>query len=187
MTDKNPFEKSGTYAACEQMIQMPFMRMGITNLEEMLERLEKNGRLSPREHQSLVELATKAWRINSWILQLRIQLPKAKKQTSDVSEVCFLAEGIFLGMAIGLIWNTRSSRNSTPQTKSGGRSSSMTWQILSINRVADKELLVAKDKWNIKLYFYDPQIELKKCPVRVRGAPWAEQRYFDTHVLFWQG
>jgi hypothetical protein len=65
MTDKNPFEKSGTYAACEQMIQMPFMRMGITNLEEMLERLEKNGRLSPREHQSLVELATKAWRINS--------------------------------------------------------------------------------------------------------------------------
>ena len=65
MTDKNLFEKSGTYAACEQMIQMPFMRMGITNLEEMLERLEKNGRLSPREHQSLVELATKAWRINS--------------------------------------------------------------------------------------------------------------------------
>ena len=65
MTDKNPYEKSGTYAACEQMIQMPFMRMGLTSLEEMLERLEKNGRLSPSEHQSLVELATKAWRINS--------------------------------------------------------------------------------------------------------------------------
>jgi hypothetical protein len=65
MADKNPLEKSGTYAACEQMIQMPFMRMGLTNLEEMLERLEKNGRLSPREHQSLVELATNAWRINS--------------------------------------------------------------------------------------------------------------------------
>ena len=65
MTDKNLLEKSGTYAACEQMIQMPFMRMGLTNLEEMLERLEKNGRLSPREHQSLVELATKAWRLNS--------------------------------------------------------------------------------------------------------------------------
>jgi hypothetical protein len=65
VTDKNPLEKSGTYAACEQMIQMPFMRMGLTNLEEMLDRLEKNGRLSSREHQSLVELATKAWRINS--------------------------------------------------------------------------------------------------------------------------
>ena len=65
MTDKNPFEKSGTYAACEQMIQMPFMRMGLPKLDEMLGMLEKNGRLSPKEHESLVELARKTWRVNS--------------------------------------------------------------------------------------------------------------------------
>lgn len=65
MTDKNLLEKSGTYAACEQIIQMPFMMMGLTKLDEMLDRLEKNGRLSPREHQSLLELATKTWRVNS--------------------------------------------------------------------------------------------------------------------------
>lgn len=64
-TDKNPLEKSGTYAACEQLIQMPLMRTGLSKLEEMLERLEKNGRLSAREHQSLVELAKKTWRVNS--------------------------------------------------------------------------------------------------------------------------
>ena len=58
-------EKSGTYAACEQMIQMPFMMMGLSKFDEMLERLEGNGRLSPREHQSLLELARKTWRLNS--------------------------------------------------------------------------------------------------------------------------
>ena len=63
--NKNPLDKSGTYAACEQMIQMPFMIMGLSKLDEMLERLERNGRLSSREHQSLVELAKKTWRINS--------------------------------------------------------------------------------------------------------------------------
>ena len=63
--DKNPPDKSGTYAACEQMIQMPFMMMGLSKLDEMLERLERNGRLSSREHQSLVELAEKTWRVNS--------------------------------------------------------------------------------------------------------------------------
>ena len=65
LTDTNSLDKSGTYAACEQMIQMPFMIMGLSNLDEMLERLEKNGRLSAKEHQSLVELARKTWRVNS--------------------------------------------------------------------------------------------------------------------------
>lgn len=65
MTEKDPLEKSGTYAACEQMIQMPFMMMQLSKLDEMLERLEKNGRLSSREHQSLLELARNTWRVNS--------------------------------------------------------------------------------------------------------------------------
>ena len=65
MTDKNPLDKSGTYAACEQMIQMPFMMMGLLKLDEMLERLERNGRLSSKEHQSLIELARKTWQVNS--------------------------------------------------------------------------------------------------------------------------
>lgn len=63
--DQNPIEKSSTYAACEQIIQMPFMMMGLSQLDEMLERLEKNGRLSSREHQSLVELARKTWRVTA--------------------------------------------------------------------------------------------------------------------------
>lgn len=65
ISEKGSMEKSGTYAACEQMIQMPFMIMRLSKLDEMLERLEKNGRLSPREHQSLLELARKTWRLNS--------------------------------------------------------------------------------------------------------------------------
>ena len=64
-SDKISMEKSGTYAACEQMIQMPFMIMGLSRFDEMLERLEVNGRLSPREHQSLLELARKTWRLTS--------------------------------------------------------------------------------------------------------------------------
>ena len=63
--DRISMEKSGTYAACEQMIQMPFMMMGLSRFDEMLERLELNGRLSPREHQSLLELARKTWRLTS--------------------------------------------------------------------------------------------------------------------------
>ena len=59
--DTNSLEKSGTYAACEQMIQMPFMMMNLSKLDEMLMRLEMNGRLSTREHQSLVELAKTLW------------------------------------------------------------------------------------------------------------------------------
>ena len=63
--DTNPLEKSGTYAVCEQMIQMPFMMMNLSKLDEMLTRLEMNGRLSAREHQCLVELARTLWRENS--------------------------------------------------------------------------------------------------------------------------
>lgn len=62
--ERNPMEKSGTYAACEQMIQMPFMMMRLSKLDEMLERLERNGRLSPKEHQSLLELARQTWHVN---------------------------------------------------------------------------------------------------------------------------
>ena len=58
-------DKSATYAACEQMIEMPFMRMQLSKLDEILERLEQNGRLTFKEHQGLLELATKIWRVNS--------------------------------------------------------------------------------------------------------------------------
>ena len=64
-THRNVVAKSATYAACDQMIQMPFMMMQLSKLDEMLERLEKNGRLSSREHQSLLELARNTWRVNS--------------------------------------------------------------------------------------------------------------------------
>ena len=58
-------DKSATYAACEQMIEMPFMRMPLSKLDEILERLEQNGRLTFREHQSLLELARRQWRVNA--------------------------------------------------------------------------------------------------------------------------
>ena len=58
-------DKSATYAACEQMIEMPFMRMQLSKLDEILERLEQNGRLTFKEHQGLLELATKRWNVNS--------------------------------------------------------------------------------------------------------------------------
>ena len=58
-------DKSATYAACEQMIEMPFMRMQLSKLDEILERLEQNGRLTFKEHQSLLELATRKWRVNA--------------------------------------------------------------------------------------------------------------------------
>lgn len=65
MAQKNLLEKSGTYAACEQMIQMSCMTMRLSRLDEMLKRLEQHGRLSPREHAALLELARKTWRVNS--------------------------------------------------------------------------------------------------------------------------
>ena len=65
MAEKNLVEKSGTYAACEQMIQMSCMTMRLSRLDEMLRRLEENGRLSPREHRALLELARKTWRVNA--------------------------------------------------------------------------------------------------------------------------
>ncbi len=58
-------DKSATYAACEQMIEMPFMRMQLSKLDEILERLEQNGRLTFREHQGLLELANRRWRVNA--------------------------------------------------------------------------------------------------------------------------
>ena len=58
-------DKSATYAACEQMIEMPFMRMQLSNLDEILERLEQHGRLTFKEHQSLLDLARRQWRVNA--------------------------------------------------------------------------------------------------------------------------
>jgi len=58
----NQMAKSGTYAACEQMIQMSFMVMRLNQLDHILEGLERNGRLTRREHQSLMELARRLWR-----------------------------------------------------------------------------------------------------------------------------
>ena len=58
-------DKSATYAACEQLIEMPFMRMQLSKLDEMLERLEQIGRLTFREHQGLLELATRRWHVNT--------------------------------------------------------------------------------------------------------------------------
>jgi hypothetical protein len=65
MDKQSPPEKSGTYAACEQMIQMPCMKMQLSKLDEVLERLERNGRLSFQEHQGLLELARKTWHVRS--------------------------------------------------------------------------------------------------------------------------
>lgn len=56
---------SGTYAACEQMIQMSFMMMRLGTLDQILERFEKNGRLTRKEHQSLLNLARQLWSQNS--------------------------------------------------------------------------------------------------------------------------
>ena len=54
-------EKSGTYAAFEQMIQMSFMVMPISALDQILEKFEKNGRLTRMEHLSLLEFARQRW------------------------------------------------------------------------------------------------------------------------------
>lgn len=54
-------EKSGTYAACEQMIQMSFMVMNLGTLDQILARFERNGRLSRAEHYNLLKLAKHLW------------------------------------------------------------------------------------------------------------------------------
>ena len=54
-------EKSGTYAACEQMIQMSFMTMNLGTLDQILARFERNGRLTRAEHYNLLKLAKQLW------------------------------------------------------------------------------------------------------------------------------
>jgi hypothetical protein len=53
--------KSGTYAACEQMIQMSFMVMQLGTLDQILARFERHGRLTRDEHYSLLKLAKQLW------------------------------------------------------------------------------------------------------------------------------
>jgi len=53
--------KSGTYAACEQMIQMSFMTMNLGTLDQILARFERNGRLTRDEHYNLLKLAKRLW------------------------------------------------------------------------------------------------------------------------------
>ena len=57
-------DKSGTYAACEQMMQMPFMVMQLSQLDEILNRLETIGRLNSREHQRFHEFARNIWGVD---------------------------------------------------------------------------------------------------------------------------
>ena len=52
---------SGTYAACEQMIQMSFMVMNLSTLDQILARFERNGRLTRDEHFNLLKLAKQLW------------------------------------------------------------------------------------------------------------------------------
>jgi len=54
-------DKSGTYAACEQMLQMTYMTMQLSQLDEILNRLEGSGRLTSRERQRLLEFASELW------------------------------------------------------------------------------------------------------------------------------
>jgi hypothetical protein len=58
-------EKSGTYAACEQMIHMSFMTMQLATLDQILARFERNGRLTREEHFNLLKLAHELWNKNS--------------------------------------------------------------------------------------------------------------------------
>ena len=60
-------DKSGTYAAFEQMIQMSFMMMQLTALDQILEKFEQNGRLTQTEHKSLLEFARRQWNVNRWL------------------------------------------------------------------------------------------------------------------------
>ena len=57
-------DKSGTYVACEQMLQMPFMVMQLSQLDEILNRLETIGRLNSREHQRLLEFVRNIWGVD---------------------------------------------------------------------------------------------------------------------------
>ena len=57
-------DKSGTYAAFEQMIQMSFMVMQLSALDQILEKFERSGRLTPTEHRSLLDFAQKQWNMN---------------------------------------------------------------------------------------------------------------------------
>ena len=57
--------KSGTYAACEQMIQMSFMGMQLSILDRILARFERNGRLTRDEHFRLLKLANQLWNEDS--------------------------------------------------------------------------------------------------------------------------
>ena len=52
---------SGTYAACEQMIQMSFMTMQLGTLDQILARFERHGRLTREEHYNLLKLAKQLW------------------------------------------------------------------------------------------------------------------------------
>jgi len=52
---------SGTYAACEQMIQMSFMTMQLSTLDQILARFERHGRLTREEHYNLLKLAKQLW------------------------------------------------------------------------------------------------------------------------------
>ena len=63
--EKWQIEKSGTYAACEQMIQMSFMVMNLGTLDHILARFERNGRLTRDEHYRLLKLAKQLWNENS--------------------------------------------------------------------------------------------------------------------------
>jgi hypothetical protein len=56
---------SGTYAACEQMIQMSFMGMQLSTLDRILARFERNGRLTRDEHFRLLKLANQLWNEDS--------------------------------------------------------------------------------------------------------------------------
>lgn len=58
-------EKSGTYAACEQMIRMSFMNMQLSTLDQILARFERNGRLTRDEHYNLLKLAHTLWNQDS--------------------------------------------------------------------------------------------------------------------------
>jgi hypothetical protein len=53
--------ESGTYAACEQMIQMSFMVMQLGTLDQILARFERNGRLTREEHYNLLKRAKQLW------------------------------------------------------------------------------------------------------------------------------
>jgi hypothetical protein len=45
------------------MLQMPFMMMQLSQLDEILKRLEKSGRLNSGEHQGLLEFARHIWAV----------------------------------------------------------------------------------------------------------------------------